>query len=335
VRAARKQLDKLVSEVHDGHHIGTTATVAKLLDEWLRNLERLGKARSTMETYKIHVEKHIRPELGAVRLDKLTAHRLDTYFAKLATEKGLSPGTIKLNHAVLSGALTQAIDWGWLRANPAKRARLQEAPRAEVDALSVEQLRDLYWAAADDDVDMAMTIALAALTGCRRGECCGLKWSDVDWDRACVKVERAWVPGAGGQHLTKTKTGKSRTVFVGVEGMALLRRYWDSKVELLGQDPDGWLLSMDGGATPLRAKSLSDYMTGLSRRLKIPAHFHSLRHFAATEMLAAGIDARNAADVLGHANPSLTLQVYAHATADRQRQAAEVLGRVLEVKSPR
>ena len=50
--------------------------------------------------------------------------------------------------------------------------------------------------------------------------------------------------------------------------------------------------------------------------------------------LAAGIDARNAADVLGHANPSLTLSVYAHATADRQQRAAEVLGRVLLAGSP-
>jgi integrase len=56
-------------------------------------------------------------------------------------------------------------------------------------------------------------------------------------------------------------------------------------------------------------------------------HLHSLRHFAATEMLAAGIDPRNAAEVLGHANPSLTLSLYGHATNERQRQAAEVLGR--------
>jgi integrase len=168
-RAARHQLDKLVSEVHAGHHIGTTATVGKLLDEWLGNLDRLGKARSTLETYRIHVRVHIRPALGAIRLDKLTAHHLDTYFATLANDKGLSAATIKLDHAIISGALSQAVDWGWLPTNPAKRARLSAVEQADTAALSVDQLRALYFAAADEDTDMAACIALAALTGCCRG----------------------------------------------------------------------------------------------------------------------------------------------------------------------
>jgi integrase len=333
-RAARKKLDALVSEVHAGHHIGTTATFGKLLDEWLRNLERLGKARSTMETYRIHVKTHIRPALGALRLDKLTAHRLDTYFASLANDKGLSASTIKLNHAVISGALSQAVDWGWISTNPAKRARLREVEQTDTTALSVDQLRALYFAAADEDTDMATTIALAALTGCRRGELCGLKWSDVDWARQCLKVERAWVPGTGGQHLSTTKTGKARTVFVGTEGVAILRRYFDSKVDLLGgQDPEGWLLSLDGGATPLRAKSVSDYMTGLSRRLKIPAHFHTLRHFSATELVHAGVDLPTAAGQMGHSIGVMS-EVYLHSSDERGAAAGEliagIVGKALE-----
>jgi integrase len=59
-------------------------------------------------------------------------------------------------------------------------------------------------------------------------------------------------------------------------------------------------------------------------------HLHSLRHFAATELLAAGISARDTADMLGHADPSLTLRVYSHATLDRQRAAAVALAAVVE-----
>ena len=87
--------------------------------------------------------------------------------------------------------------------------------------------------ALEDDPDIAVTIALAALTGCRRGELCGLQWSDVDWDRQCLKVERAWVPGQG-QHLTTTKTGKGRTVYLGTAGAAILEGYRESKRELPG-----------------------------------------------------------------------------------------------------
>jgi len=327
-RDARKQLDALVSEVRAGHHIGTTATVGKLLDEWLRNLDRLGKARSTLETYRIHVRVHIRPALGAIRLDKLTAHHLDTYFATLANDKGLSAATIKLDHAIISAALSQAVDWGWLPTNPAKRTRLRDVEQTDTAALSVDQLRALYFAAIDEDADMATTIALAALTGCRRGELVGLKWGDVDWGRQCLKVERAWVPGAGGQHLTTTKSGKARTVFIGTEGVAILRRYFDSKVEMLGHDPDGWLLSLDGGTTPLRAKSVSDYMTTLSRRLKIPAHFHTLRHFSATELVHAGVDLPTAAGQMGHSIGVMS-EVYLHSSDERGAAAGELIAGVV------
>jgi integrase len=64
-------------------------------------------------------------------------------------------------------------------------------------------------------------------------------------------------------------------------------------------------------------------------------HLHSIRHFAATEMLAAGVDPRNAAEILGHASPALTLGLYGHATADRQRAASEVLARTLPPRQDR
>src|SRR5665811_2187696 len=79
-RDARKALDKLVGEVDAGQHVGTMATFGKLLDLWLAKVEDLGKARTTLETYRTHVANHIRPELGDVRLDKLDTFRLDQYF---------------------------------------------------------------------------------------------------------------------------------------------------------------------------------------------------------------------------------------------------------------
>lgn len=325
-RDAVNALRKLVEEVAaENVEVGTTATVGKLLDEWMTRYVKRHRARATIETYEIHVEKHIRPVLGHVRLAKLTAYTLDRYFEGLEA-KGLASSTIKLDHAIVSAALSQAVDWGWIKSNPAKRARIREAPRHAVPALTVDQLRALYWAAADEDADLAMVIALAALTGCRRGELCGLRWSDFDWQRQCLTVERAWVPGVGGQHLTTTKTGRGRTVFVGAEGVALLKRYWDTKRELLGHDPlqDGWLLSYDGGETPMRAKTLTDYVTNLGRKLKIPVHFHSLRHFASTELHAAGVDLPTAAAQLGH-SPAVMAATYLHTTDDRGARAGEVI----------
>ena len=152
-RNATKALDKLVAEVGQGRIVGTGATVGKLLTDYLGNLDRLGKARSTMETYRTHVAKHIRPGLGSIRLDKLTVHDVDRYLANLVQVKGLAPRTIKLNHAVLSAALTQAVDWGWITANPAKRARLSKAKPSAPDTINLGQLSQLYHAAPSNRLD--------------------------------------------------------------------------------------------------------------------------------------------------------------------------------------
>jgi integrase len=336
-REARKALDKLVGEVDAGQHVGTTATFGKLLDLWLAKVEDLGKARTTLETYRQHVEKYIRPSLGDVRLDKLDTYRLDQYFQGLRT-KGLAAGTVKLDHSVVSACLSLGVDYGWIKGNAAKRVRLREAEPSNAVVLGIDQLRMLYFGiekdgehvkgALEDDPDIAVTIALAALTGCRRGELCGLQWSDVDWVRQCVKVERAWVPGEGGQHLTTTKTGKGRTVYLGTAGTAILEGYRESKRELLGRDPEGWLLSYDGGATPMRAKSLTAYITKLGKRVGVPVHFHQFRHLAASELNHAGVDLPTAAAQLGH-SPAVMAGTYLHSSDDRGAKAGELISAVV------
>jgi integrase len=330
-RGAGPALARFVTEVADGEvEVRSTATVGHLLDEWMKRYVERHRARTTIDTYRVHVEKYIRPELGSIRLDKLDPYTLDRYFEDLEKVAKLSTSTVKLDHAIVSGALSQAVDWGWIKANPAKRARVREVRRESVLALSVEQLRDLYWGARANDEDMAMVIALAAFTGCRRGELCGLRWSDLDWQTGILTVDRAWVPGSGGQHLTTTKTGKGRRVFLGPEAVELVQAYYDGKRELLGTKPadDSWLLSYDGGDTPMRAKSLTAYVTNVGKKLKIPVRFHSLRHFASTELHAAGVDLPTAAAQLGH-SPAVMAGTYLHTSDERGARAGAAISGVV------
>ncbi|MHB1583728.1 MAG: tyrosine-type recombinase/integrase [Acidimicrobiales bacterium] len=336
-RGAARELAKMATEAHQGRRVGPTATVGKLLTEWMANLERQGKARSTLETYAAHVDKHIRPGLGSIRLDKLGTHDVDRYLGSLA-EKGLAPRTIRTDHAVLSAALTQGVAWGWLPANPAKAAKLA-SDHSEAASITVDQLRQLYAAALVDDPDMAIVIALGALTGCRRGELAGLRWEDLDRERATLRVERAWVPGKGGQHLNAfTKTKKARTVHIGAAGVALLDGYRQVLRErMAGAEPAGWLLSYNGGETPMRAKSMTEYMASLAKRLGITAHFHTMRHFAASELVGAGVDLAVAARQLGH-SPQVMAATYRHADDGRGAAAGEliagVVGRALDTAPP-
>ncbi|MGH9090000.1 MAG: tyrosine-type recombinase/integrase [Acidimicrobiales bacterium] len=327
-REAARELAKMATEAHQGRLVGPTATVGKLLTEWMKNLKRQGKAQSTIETYEAHVTNHIRPGLGALRLDKLGTHDVDRYLGALA-DKGLKPGTIRTDHAVLSAALAQGVAWGWLPANPAKGAKL-DTTRTEAPSITVDDLRRLYTAALVDDPDMAVTIALGALTGCRRGELAGLRWDDLEREKGTLRVERAWVPGKGGQHLNAfTKTKGARTVWIGAEGVALLDGYRSVLRERVdGEEPAGWLLSPDGGATPMRAKSMTEYVTRLAKRLGIRAHFHTMRHFAASELVGAGVDLAVAARQLGH-SPQVMAATYLHADDGRGAAAGELIAGVV------
>ena len=139
--------------------------------------------------------------------------------------------------------------------------------------------------------------------------------------------------------LKSTKSGRDRRVPV-VGRTATLLAEWRKRCEDLvpeGEDDlasDAFILSAwPDGSRPLNPDSLS----AAFRRVALAhdlghVHMHSLRHFAATEMVAGGIGVNDAAEVLGHANTRMTLEVYGHARLDRQREAMEALDRAIELK---
>jgi integrase len=225
--------------------------------------------------------------------------------------------------------LAQGVKWGWIKANPAKEAGTRSPKGSAKPALTTAQLAALCKAALADDEDMAAAIALAALTGCRRGELAGLRWEDLDTEAHTLRVCRQWVPGKGGQQLEDhTKSGTGRTVYIGEPGVALLERYRAALADRIGHDPEGWLLSYNGGTTPLRAKSMTGYFSGLAKRLKIDATLHTLRHWNRTELVAQGVDLATAADQGGHTKEVMASS-YLHTDPKRAAAAGELIAGIV------
>ena len=191
--------------------VGAKTTVGRLLDEWLENLDP-ALARKTVEVYKKRVDVQIRPALGTIRLDQLDTHTIDIFYTRLSAG-GLSPRSVQLVHSVLRAVLQQGVDWDWLPTNPAVRARPPKVVKTDKVALTPEQVAAIYEAA--DEPAVKVAIGLAATTGMRRGEVCGLKWSDIDPETGLVTIERAWVSDDHGQHLSPSKSGKNRTIPLG------------------------------------------------------------------------------------------------------------------------
>jgi len=169
--------------------------------------------------------------LGGVDLWKLDAGMLDDLYVSLRTrQRPLSPSSVRRVHSVISAALSQAVKEETVKEdkvarNPATRAT-PPAARQRVKLASPAEVQAMIATADKDDPDMAALIALAAVTGARRGELCGLRWGDVDFDRRTLVIERS-VAVVDGQWITKgTKTHAGRVLALddfADEGSSLFR----------------------------------------------------------------------------------------------------------------
>jgi integrase len=173
-----------------------------------------------------------------------------------------------------------------------------------------------------------MLLALALATGARRGELCALRWIDVNGD--LIRIRRSlWRAGADrGEKGTKAGSWVS----VGPVAAQLLVD-WREKCEAAANKSGTELVadplcvpSMVKGSRPVNPDTLSAMVTKLCAELGMPhMHLHSLRHYAAAELIGAGVNPRVAAQILGRAEPALRLRVYTHGTRARQLDAAGVL----------
>jgi len=338
LREAQQILDTLRNDVSVTEPTGATATVRTVINEWLKHSKARGRSPKHLHEARRSAETVIFPVLGDVRLQELTPGHLDELYRHLSTGEGrprpLKAASIRRHHAVLSAALGQAVRWGWLDRNPAERAQPPELGQASLRVPTPDEVRALLSRSQAENDKWGMLIALAVLTGARRGELCALRWPDIEGD--VIRIRRSVYRAGRARGEKGTKGGRERSIMIGPPGVELLRQ-WRTRCEKHAADlgvelaADAFVVSpFPDGSRPVNPDSFSAALYRMCKELEMPhVHLHSLRHFAATEMLAAGIDARNAAEVLGHANPSLTLSVYTHATADRQGQAADVLGRVL------
>lgn len=352
-KAAGAALAELVNESRDKPARDRRTTLGELLDEWLDGLE--GRRQpSTINGYRLKVDGRIRPLLGDIPLEKLSARDLDRAY-RAWTDDGLAPATVRQCHAIMHAALHQALKWGWLDRNPAQQASPPTVHKPDLRVPTFEQLNALHRAALEaDDAVLAAAIAIAALTGMRRGELVALRWSDVDLVAGMVRIERAITVVKGVTHEGSTKTHQSRRVALDETGVTVFRQRWEAVTELseLAGSPlidDPYVLSFNAnGALPINGDTLSHRFTALCKKVegrslkaakevgrkateadRYPFHFHSLRHFSVTTLVAAGVDWRTVAERHGHADATMTLNRYAHALPERDRAAAQILGGVL------
>jgi integrase len=342
-REARAALRRLEEEVANGLVGSDDPTVAALLERWLGHLAGLGRSPSTLDGYRKYVNRELVPAIGTIRLSRLTANHLDRLYSSLR-ERGLAPATIRQVHALMRAALHQAMRWGLTSRNVASLASAPAQPQREQRPPSVEEVLALIRASEEMDPMFGLYVRVLAATGMRRGEACGLRWSDIDLPRRRLVVQRSYVAVLGSVGDQPTKTRSIRVVTLDPDTVAALESAWRTAGQLArfaGVDDDvrraGYVFSFDAdGSSAWRPDLVSGRWTRARQAAGVPhVRLHDLRHWQATQLLDAGVPVPTVAARLGHADGTTTMKIYAHRTTRGDEQAAQVVGAALSLPATR
>ena len=332
-RLAERELAAMVAKVSSGNVSTGSETVEELLNAWL---DHIGPNRSptTIRKYRDLADRIVIPELGKVRLKALTARQLDRLYGKL-TAKGNKATSVRRVHALIAAALHQAERWDMVDHSVARKASPPPIRPQPVKAPTPEEVRAIVAKAEELEPALAALLLLGALTGARRGELCALRWTDLDVagdpDHRPLRLRDRgrWLGGKGDQDPPGADHRSRRP------GPGVLAKHRAQVDELAGGlklevRPDGFMFSRSPvGAEPMQPDFVSKFAKKVATKAGVDTHLHALRHFSATQAIAAGFDPTTVAGRLGHRDSSITLRVYSHVLEGRDRDLAEALGKTL------
>jgi integrase len=284
-------------------------TLAEVGRELIREKERLGRKRATIEHYEYMVRVHIVPFFGAQAVHKIDRDDVRRFAAELES-KGLAPKSCANALGTLHSLMDYAIDEGWTTGeNPVKRVPKPKAPEADADIhfLDAEEVEALVRAVPEDDlgrVERVMYLT-AAMSGMRQGELLGLRWRDVDWTASRARIRRNFVRGEYGAPKSKRS---SRAVPLASRVAAELARLFQDSPR---QGDDDLVFAHPVTGKPIdRSKLLKRYKAALRRAGVREVRFHDLRHTFGTRMAAQGVPMRTLQEWMGHRDFKTTL-IYA------------------------
>jgi integrase len=312
-----------------------TVTLSEYLERWLNDSVKDTVRPRTWERYEQNSRIHIVPALGRMKLKALTpAHVRGLYRQKL--EERLAPRTVNYIHVTLHKALKQAVADGLLPRNVTEAVNAPRPEKKEIRPLTPEQARAFLEAIREDRLEALYVLAITA--GMRQGELLGLRWSDVDLEAGTLQVRRSLASTKDGVAVyNEPKTAKGRRN-VKLSGLALeaLKRHRAAqnaeRLKLGSLWEDHGLVFSDPSGKPMRRWWLDRWsLAPLLERAGLPkaVTFHGLRHTCATLMLAGGVHTKVVQEMLGHADVSITLNVYSHVLPGMQDEAARRMDALL------
>ncbi|WP_028933841.1 tyrosine-type recombinase/integrase [Pseudonocardia spinosispora] len=362
LKDAKAARTRLINQVDEQRNPRTKANVNQLMD---RYLELLDVDVTTRKGYEGYIRNHVRPLLGELSVAKLDGEVLDSFYSILRrcrthcdgrafmehsssdddhecddqcrwhTCKPLKASSIRQVHFCLSGALTRAVRWRWITVNPLDQAEPPKAVKSDPDPPTPEQAASIVNEAFKDPA-WGVFVWLTMTTGARRGEMCALRLDRLDLNTATLSIKTSIAQDGAKTWEKPTKTHQQRRIALDKVTVSLLTAYRasrESDARELGITipKDGRLFSPSPDHLDwLKPSTVTQRFHRMCARLGWDMHIHQLRHYSATELIAAGVDVRTVAGRLGHGGGgSTTLRVYtAWVSEADQRAAGNIDGRM-------
>ena len=314
----------------------------KLVDYYERFKSRHMKTaikESSYIVYESAFRLHTLPELGRLRLDQIDRERMEDFIAVLMA-KDLSKDYIRLILGSLRVLMNDAIEKGIIENNPVRGLGkfFRQAPvrHAEIEPLTEEESLLFLQTALEWDPEHYPMFLTSLHTGLRSGEVIALQWPDVDWNGKFISLRRQVVM----TKITtlKTKNGKRRVDLsddlLGTLA-ALKKKRQEEALKRGSNEISEWVWANEKGQRidigNIKANSFKRVLRKAGLR---DIRYHDLRHTFASQLLCSGANILYVSQQLGHANPGVTMKIYAKWIPNKsQRQAVNrlpSLGRQVE-----
>lgn len=308
-------------------------TLTQWLDIWQRDY--LGGVKpSTAALYQSQIRVHIKPAMGAVKLEALNPHTIQGFYNKLGREHDGEPGlnakSIKNIHGILHKALEQAVKVGYIRSNPADACTLPRVIKKEIKPLDEDATALFIKAIKGHQFETLYLVTL--FTGLRQGEVMGLSWDCVDFAKGTLNINKQLqkAPGGGSVYnLSSPKNGKGRIITPAPFVMDLLKEQRRRQAEWQLKAGPAWenewnLVFTNQVGTHMMTRTVYNNFKAVVASIGMPSvRFHDLRHSYAVAAIRSGDDIKTVQGNLGHHTAAFTLDQYGHVTEQMKRESAE------------
>lgn len=279
-------------------------------------------------SYQNCLDKKVYPVLGDVKMPEITPAQITALLLEIQAT-GKAHATVIKVYTVLHSLFKMAYMGDMIDRNPMDKVERPKPRKGETKAeapaaYTAEEVCKLLDAMDTEPLKWRALVHLLIDTGIRRGECCALKWENIDFKSGEITIAgNLCYTSAKGIYIDSPKSGHKRTVYAGEDTTAILRQL---RAEQATKALSAFVFTKESSSEPMHPQSPTRYLKKLSDRCGLPdLHPHKLRHTFASVAITNGADVASVSEALGHSDKAVTLRMYTHANAESVSRAAQIM----------